>query len=198
MRSLFFAAATAVVSSLASAQTVYFWEDTDGVHYTDDPSQVPKDAKVEAAALKVRTPVGEPAAAAPTVPTTVPSGAQYAKGERDWRDRFIAAHRKIGTAKQTLAALEENWSSLSLNCQVPPTGSTTQLSAGPAGGRAAPVEVQTVAGQQPPCHFGPAQARLRVQIDQAKVQAKDAELDLEQLERQASLEGVPREWRRGW
>jgi hypothetical protein len=36
------------------------------------------------------------------------------------------------------------------------------------------------------------------ELAQKRVELKDAELDIERLEREATMAQVPREWRRGW
>ena len=48
------------------------------------------------------------------------------------------------------------------------------------------------------CLGNPVLEKIRLQIVRQGVEHKGAELDLEQLERQASMEAGPREWRRGW
>ena len=53
-------------------------------------------------------------------------------------------------------------------------------------------------GQRTYCQVNPLHDQLRVQLAQEAVELKNAELDLEQLDRRASMVAVPREWRRGW
>ncbi|MFZ5444477.1 MAG: DUF4124 domain-containing protein [Myxococcota bacterium] len=187
----------ALLAAPAFAQTVYSWEDQDGVHYTDDLSQVPKAAKVEvqtidAAPSRPATPSSPSAATAATAPvSSAPRPA--ANDERAWRERFVTANRRIATLKQELAALQTSLPS-------PTTCVTTPVN-GPLVATPVPTPPGTnvvVVNQQPRCQPNPLYERMKVHIEQKKVAVRDAELDLEQLERQASYDAVPREWRRGW
>lgn len=174
----------------ALAQTVYSWEDDDGVHYTDDLAQVPKKGRVEV------QPVDE-GASRPSRPTTIapspPSRPATSPGgesnEREWRERFVTAHRRISTLKQELAALETSLPPptrcVTLQRQTPPQSPDVVVLPNP-------VETRTR------CEPNPLYERVKIGIEQKKVEVRDAELDLEQLDRQASYESVPREWRRGW
>lgn len=168
----------AVIAVPAFAQTVYTWEDSEGLHYTDDASKVPRKAKVKgmvseplpaSAGLKAE-PATVAIAPAPTAATT----------EYEWRDRFIAAHRRIDTVRKSIAALEAT---------LPPR---TECVPQPL------VADPSNRGQLPYCQVNPLHDRMRVQLAQEAVELKNAELDLEQLDRRASMVAVPREWRRGW
>ena len=168
----------AVLAVPAFAQTIYTWEDSEGLHYTDDASTIPKKAKVEgrvsdpspaSSGLKAE---GAPLAVAP-VPTAPSS-------EYEWRDRFIAAHRRIDTVRKSIAALEAT---------LPPRTECVPQ----------PVVPNTRnRGQRTYCQVNALHDQLRVQLAQEAVELKNAELDLEQLDRRASMVAVPREWRRGW
>lgn len=196
-------ACLALISFPAIAQTVYSWEDADGVHYTDDLSQVPKKGKVEAQLIDAapsRPAKGQEAgaqttAAAPSAPPPA------ANDERAWRDRFIGANRRISTLKQEVAALQASLPARtecvpqpSVTSQVQTSGGTVIITPG------ATTAAGTVVVQQPTtqCQVNPLHDRIRLRIEQKKVELRDAELDLEQLDRQASYDAVPREWRRGW
>lgn len=177
----------------AVAQTVYSWEDADGVHYTDDPTQVPKQATVSAEHLEKRPVVAVQAvAASPSTGATAPQTVA-GQGEREWRERFITAHRRIKTLQQSVGALRGS---------LPPSQTCVQESvpvsvppaAGAAPGTPARVELTTVTHCRPNREY----ERLVVRIGQEEVALRDAQTDLEQLDRRASYDGVPREWRRGW
>lgn len=178
----------ALVAISASAQTVYSWEDKDGVHYTDDPSQVPKRVKTQKAALEAQrssTGVGVSAGGAPlatqNTSPTLPGGAD----ERTWRERFISATRRITQLRQSIDALYATLPSptvCSTSAQVNGTGLIV-------GGTA-----NTVAACGPSTLY----ARMKAEIAQKEVEFTNAQVDLQQLDRQASYDGVPREWRRGW
>lgn len=184
MRHLFLAV---LISAPAFAQ-VFSWEDKDGVHYTNDVAAVPKGAKV----TKVAEDVSDPVQARPSVevaaaprPASSPPSPANPTVEREWRDRFIQLHRAIVTKKQELSALEASLPN-KVDCVPQP--------------RVAPAVNGQVAQQQvvTRCMPNTMHDRIKLQIEQKRVEVKDAENDLEQLDRRASLESVPREWRRGW
>lgn len=180
-----------LISAPAFAQ-VFSWEDKDGVHYTNDAAAVPKGAKVKK--LEAED-LGSPVQAAPQVevasaprpsPSPAPTSPTDPSVEREWRDRFISLHRAIATKKQELSALEV---SLPNKVDCVPQQRAVQPTTGTA--------------QQPfaattRCMPNSMYDRIKLQIEQKRVEVKDAENDLEQLDRRASFEGVPREWRRGW
>ena len=188
MRSLTLVALIAVP---AFAQTVYSWEDEEGTHYTDDLSQVPRTSrqKVEAQVIDARPAsaglVSKPAPAQATL-AMAPVAPGPSANEAEWRQRFIEARRRIDTVRQGIVALEAN---------LPPRTECVPQ----------PMNVVTSGGAVIPngqfvqrCQVNPMHDRLRVQIAQQGVELKNAELDLEQLERWASMYSIPREWRRGW
>lgn len=180
----------AVLISAPAFSQVFSWEDKDGVHYTNDAAAVPKGVKVKKldaddngptvqAAPQAEVAVAPRPAAAPTSPAN-PSV------EREWRDRFIQLNRAIATKKQELSALEVSLPN-KVDC-VP---------------QQRPVQPTTGTAPQPftattRCMPNAMYDRIKLQIEQKRVEVKDAENDLEQLDRRASFEGVPREWRRGW
>lgn len=183
----------AVIAVPAFAQTVYSWEDADGLHYTDDPAQVPKQQrKVEAMQVDARP--SQPQQLVATAPPQQPSRVEAApQNEREWRDRFIGANRRISTLRQELSALQVS---------LPPR---TECIAQPVttvpGTQVITTNGVTVVNQPRPvarCQVNTLHDAIRVQMGQKEVELRNAELDLEQLDRQASYESVPREWRRGW
>lgn len=169
-----------VIAVPAFAQTIYTWEDKDGTHATDDLSQVPKTQKVEvtvpeARPASKRLEAPKPASVAVTTPTEPSS-------EYEWRDRFIAAHRRIDTLRRSIGALEAT---------LPPRIECVPQRV--RAGVSAPVGQPTAR-----CQVNALHDQLRMEIEQQKIDLRNAELDLDQLDRRASLVAVPREWRRGW
>lgn len=176
----------ALVAFPALAQ-IYSWEDKDGVHYTDDPTSVPKKVKANRQERERPREAGEAVAAAPS--RLGPVNTELPVREREWRDRFIEATRRIQTRKQELGALEASLPSKETCSQVRQV--VTQTGQGQV---AAEAKAQLVTQ----CVPNPMYDRIRLQMEQKQVELRDAELDLEQLDRRASMESVPREWRRGW
>lgn len=176
-----------LISAPAFAQ-VFSWEDKDGVHYTNDVAAVPKGAKVTKVAEDVSDPV-QPGSRErkATTQASEPLRLRWkaVTVEREWRDRFIQLNRAIVTKKQELSALEASLPN-KVDCVPQP--------------RVAPAVNGQVAQQQvvTRCMPNTMHDRIKLQIEQKRVEVKDAENDLEQLDRRASLESVPREWRRGW
>lgn len=166
----------AVIAVPAFAQTVYSWEDADGLHYTDDAAQVPKEKKATGTVFEPRAvPKATPVAVAP-FPAAAPETATI---EYQWRDAFIAANRRIDVLRDKIAALQAS---------LPPrTECVPQV--GVLGAVAQPVAR---------CQVNKLYDQLQVEIGQNKVELSVAQSDLEQLDRRASMVGVPREWRRGW
>ncbi len=180
MRSLLL---VAVIAVPAFSQTVYTWEDEDGVHYTDDPSQVPKKKKVEGVVFEPRAaPKSAPATVA-LAPTTSASTPEARSNEFQWRDAFVAAHRRIEALRESITALQ---ASLPARTECVPQPVVVN-----ANGAAA---AQPVAR----CQVNRLYDQLQVQIGQKRVELATAESELEQLDRRASMVSVPREWRRGW
>ena len=124
----------ALVALPAFAQTVYSWEDKDGVHYTDDPSLVPGKARTDATLLQPKVDpkpaddsaqvvMDSPTSPKPQTPATVapqqpavtqrqpPLVAQPTRdepNEQEWRNRFITANRRIETLEKNYSALERS------------------------------------------------------------------------------------------
>jgi hypothetical protein len=181
----------AVIAVPASAQMVYSWEDADGLHYTDDPAQVPKQQrKVEATQVDARPSQQQVA----TAPSPQPSRVEAApQNERERRERFIGANRRISTLRQELSALQVSLPPRT-ECIAQPVNTVPGTQVITANG-------VTVVNQPRPlalCQVNALHDAIRVQLGQKEVELRNAELDLEQLDRQASFESVPREWRRGW
>ncbi len=175
-------------SSASFAQTIYKWEDASGTHYADSMSAVPKSARnvetmrvVRDAPAPAPTPVPSPA---PTVVVHNSNGQVWEDSaglnESQWRDRFIKANRKIQTLEAQLAAADANPLTV---CPPPVVQNGAIVQPAAAGGR---------------CVLPNEYEQHRARIAQQKIDLVDARADLEQLERLASEQGVPREWRRGW
>ncbi|MDP1827535.1 MAG: DUF4124 domain-containing protein [Archangium sp.] len=191
----------AVIAVPAFAQTVYTWEDDEGIHYTDDASQVPKQQKkVEGRVIDARPASSGLVAPKPATVAVAaaPAAANPRLTEYEWRDRFINAHRRIDTLKQGIAALQASVPPRTECIQQQPvtvvTG--TGVTVVPAPGVGTPGTGTN--RRQARCQVNPLHDQLRVQIAQQQVELSAAEVDLEQLDRRASMEAVPREWRRGW
>lgn len=178
MRSLTLVALIAVP---AFAQTVYEWEDAEGVHYTDDLSQVPKgQKKVEGRVIDAR-PASTGLVSKPA-PVLVAAAPEAKSNEYAWRDRFISARVRIDTIRQNQAALLAS---------APPRVECVPQPYAPSGTPAVTRPVER-------CQLNYLHDQIMVQVAQLGVELKTAEFDLEQLERRASMESIPREWRRGW
>lgn len=191
----------AVIAVPVFAQTVYTWEDEEGLHYTDDLSQVPKKKKVEGVALDARPSSGLAAPKpANNAVALAPATGNPRATEYEWRDRFISARRRIDTLKQSIAALEASvpprTECIQQQQQVVVTGGGLTLVPAPP---SVPAPVGTDANRRlTRCQVNPLHDQLKVQIAQQGVELSAAEADLEQLDRRASMEAIPREWRRGW
>jgi hypothetical protein len=165
----------ALALSLFAGQ-IYSWTDASGtVHYTDDPATIPKAAKVQKTEGQPITTIEAPPAAKPApraaerAPRSDPkSGAgSDAAAEQRWRARFREAKEKI-------AALE------------------------------AQIDADTkIVGDDPLVVYG-RMRRRRVYDQNAEIVARRernkkelerAKAALDDLERRASNENVPREWR---
>ncbi len=209
-----FALVAVVLSVPVSAQTVYSWEDADGVHYTDDLSQVPKKGRVDATLMKADPrPAVTPVAVqrAPAL-AAEPSRPASSLNEREWRDRFVAATRRISTLEQNITALQVALPART-ECVAQPLVPVGTVQVGPQQG----APITTAPGAQvvtnngyttvnsgrvyspaARCQLNLEHDRMVKEIELKRVELGDAKTDLVQLERQASYDNVPREWRRGW
>jgi hypothetical protein len=220
-------ALVAVTSLVTFGQSVYTWEDADGLHFTDNPAQVPPKAKVKV--LAPSAPLGAPGPvpqdAAPTgpqvsspsspepraapasaadsgpaesapptatgVPTVAPNPPTVSPepaadrdaplDERAWRARFVSATRRVGTLRDRVTTLERGRASRA-DC-VPEPLTAAEVSA---------------PGGTTRCRSSATQDRLQARLAEVHGELREAELELEALDREASSLSVPREWRRGW
>ncbi len=175
----------------ALAQTVYSWEDADGVHYTDDPTRVPARATRRSEQKYERSVPTK----SDTPPVTVAAAEQSERDratqaeasrrrdeadrqtEQAWRSRFVTLNRAITSQKDLVARLKAALPSSPFAC--------TQ----PAGlGRRVVL----------PCNGNLEYERQSARIASEQARLDDLERQLEQLDREASYAAVPREWRRGF
>ena len=93
------------LASVASAQTIYTWTDSRGtVHYTDDPSTIPANAKAkttEGDDLSQMGPAPERPAQSQSQQPSSP-GADSKSDEEYWRKEFRAANEKVRSLEDEL------------------------------------------------------------------------------------------------
>jgi hypothetical protein len=198
------------------AQTIYSWTDDDGVeHYTDDSTAIPKKARVNAminndasnrkviptapmnlplVAQKVETPTTEPAKTLALAET--------------WRTLFKDARRKISALEYIISADEKKVEGVigvpsRVSCSYLPTPvNTAQLS---IQAQVGPVTVSSGFGAVQyanynagyPCFAVPDYEFIRAKerLEHSKIDLKNAQIDLADLERRAAREAIPLEWR---
>lgn len=187
-RSLLVAALVAVLAPRAHAQEVYSWTDAEGTtHFTDDPAAVPRGVRaspVEGVGMSVVRGAPRPAPAPPA--DAAPDAGVVrirrerkdpAAEERSWREAFRAAHATVRELEASVAAGARE---------------VEEINGLPVRGR---IQCANMGGS---ClGFGDPrweQSRQKLAADRAAlVRAREA---LEALERRASSQSVPREWRR--
>lgn len=167
------------------AQTVYSWEDDAGVHYTDDVRSLPKsDATVAAIELE-SGPIASLGSSPPYVPPDPTPFGPPSERERQWRTRFVEHHQRIQSQDELLRRLRAS---------LPAPTVCFQRSV-----RVGHQALGVAAGQplercRPNAEFTQMQAFIAVE----ETKLSDAKRQLEQLDRDASADNVPREWRRGF
>lgn len=180
-----------LVATLAApcfAQTVYSWEDGEGVHYTDDPTQVPARAtkrseqkyerSVAPKTTQVSVAVNETAERERNERAENTRRREQAEraSEQSWRQRFVAAHLSIASQKDLLARLRAALPASPTVCSQALVGRRGML----------------------PCAGNGEYERQTARIATEQSRLDDFERQLEQLDREASYASVPREWRRGF
>lgn len=173
----------------AMAQDVYRWVDAHGVvHYTNDPKVVPAKEKVEKTRGSALTEMGAPA---PKVEPRLRQDEPASSTERSevyWRDAFTQAHERIRVLELEIS---EDRRKVEDPSGLPVLGQYGCLAGGAwVGPNDQRYQTCRAYGVNP--DFQEAKDRL-VREQAALVKAK---ADLEDLERRASLQSVPREWRR--
>ncbi|MBX7098004.1 MAG: DUF4124 domain-containing protein [Myxococcaceae bacterium] len=205
--------AAALFASAASGQTVFRWEDPDGtVHYSDSMQGVPKGVKVStttgADITSVPTPPAPAATAAPAAPPpaqvpaapAAPARAELS-GEPYWRAQFKAAIAKVRDLEDEIqidSKKVDELNGMPLNQQVHcgsviVNGVTYNGQGTPPGYLPAPPGFGT--GN---CYVyqDPEIARAKDRLVRNKKALQRAKEDFDDLDRRASAEAVPREWRR--
>ncbi len=205
------------LSVSASAQSIYTWEDRSGSHFTDDPALIPLKFRTKAQAMKSlgAAPLTETGTSiSPAVPQSAEAANKQNQDERDWRSRFVGAMRRIESLKASIESLTRTLPPR-VDCvgqPLIPVGNVT-INGAPSPVLTAPgAQVVTVNGVTtvvagsplafgvPPavCRVNELHDRQQARIAEETVALAEARNDLESLDREASLRGIPREWRRGW
>ena len=200
--------------------TVYVWTDKEGAeHFTDELTSIPRGVKVRttegAPISRIEADTAKnvrPAVVAPPTGPAIPSASEQA-----WRQLFREAKTKVRVLEEDIEADRtkvEEVNGLPLtrqfNCAtgfyypqpVIVGGSTTVV----IGGQPAPgfnVGASVVVQRPPavyasPCFYGlnPEFERIRDRLDHNRRELVRAREELADLERRASFEAVPLEWRR--
>ena len=176
-------------SQAASAQVIYRWVDTEGVmHFTDDPASIPPKFRASASTMPAKelgvvlvkdTSTSEPPAgpgetAKPSVapaPDDRPSAEEEAaQSERKWRGAFKTLNRRIEELESSLVA-ERKRLETAANLAYYNAATGMYVSSGEAD-------------------------LIKEKIRKAELELKQAQEELQDLEREASRNSIPREWRR--
>ncbi len=192
----------------AAQSAVYRWEDAEGTtHYTNNPGEVPKGITVYATDGEPISRLSAdrddtPSVKVATVQVTLPP-ANPAQREAYWRGAFLELNRSIRSLEDEISLdqkkLEPTINGLPVNARYGCTSPyllnagagypVTTLAAHP-GLRTGPVTLGCVAYDDPEVKAA------RERITRNKLALTRATEDLQELERKASAESVPREWRR--
>lgn len=193
----------------AQAQSVYRWADSEGgVHYTDDPGTIPKGATVFAtegepisemgAPPVVRKPVEPQPVRHEAKPSTLDPGVP-SMSEQFWRDQFRGAKEKIHN-------LEDEILSDRHKVEDPgglPVSGRYWCNRGYGlgnvyGGGVAPADegAQGYVGGNCMMAINPEYQRAKDRIERNRKALERAKEEFRDLERRASFEAVPNEWRR--
>jgi hypothetical protein len=196
------ALASALSLSAEAQAQIYKWVDSHGdVHYTDDPSTLPKQAKprvteggdisrisssLSDAAAVVPAGARQPGPRRDADRATPEPPAPGGREERFWRKRFLVAHERIARIQRQIEEVKRG----------------AEVSGLPVNARY--VERCTLSftrnGEPKHCRQvlrdEDVQKRAERKVKALQEQLLDAELGLETLEREASERSVPREWRR--
>jgi hypothetical protein len=206
-----------LVGSLTSAQAIYTWEDAHGVHFTDDLSLVPSSKRSQVQALKSlgSAPLTETGAAiAPVAKPTAEAAAKQEADEQRWRERFVKATRRLEGLAASIEALKSTLPPR-IECVPQPlvpfgnvvvNGSRPSIVAGPGSQVVTANGVTSVVTSAAPqfgvvpgvCRVSEVHERQMARITEEVLALDEARKDFEALDREASLRGIPREWRRGW
>ena len=166
------------------AQVVYRWVDADGLmHFTDDPASIPpkyrasasKMAPPELGVVHVKEaqavePVDSPQVTSPKPPEPAEAEADPQQVERQWRGAFKALNRRVEELESSLVADRKLLATVAERATYNP-----------------------VTGMYFPTNEGD---QLRERIRKSELELKNAQEELQDLEREASRNSIPREWRR--
>ncbi len=214
-RRLFFS--VCVVGSVTSAQAIYTWEDAQGAHYTDDLTLVPtsKRAQVQAVKSLSSAPLTETGTAiSPVARPTAEVSAKQEADEQRWRERFVKATRRIEGLSASIEALKSTLPAR-IECVPQPlvpfgnvvvNGTRPAIVGGPGSQVVTVNGVTSVVTSAAPqfgvapgvCRVSEVHERQIARITDETLALDEARKDFEALDREASLRGIPREWRRGW
>jgi hypothetical protein len=192
-----------LLAHTAAAQNIFAWEDASGMHFTDDPSSVPVKFRSKAALLKGldRAPLTETGTAVSRPAAPSADSIQRSREEESlWRQRFIGAQRRIEALQHSIEVLRQTLPPR-LNCLGQPAvfgRMAPPLAPSGTVAFAVPNPSFFVPAVQLPCALNEVYDRQQARIAEETVALVEAKKDLEALDRQASLDGIPREWRRGW
>lgn len=166
----------ALVSSSADADQIFTWTDEEGVlHYTNDASQVPSNDKAKkhsGPALNEMTGAGDRDSSGAEDPATI---SKADAKEKRWRRRFNQAHARI---KALASNVSEDQARL-------------QVSGLPIFYRGK----QYTNGKDTFVIADPDFIETKRRLTQNERLLKQAKVALENLEREASSQAIPREWR---
>lgn len=171
------------VSQSALAQTIYRWVDADGVmHFTDDPAQIPTKARPGASKMppqEIELVIGkdapgdaatEVAAPKPAPEPARPSEPDPLQLERQWRSAFKVLNHRVEELESSLAA-ERKRLETAANSSV----------------------YNPMTGQYVPTNEA---ELIKERIRKSELELKHTQEELDDLERDASRNSIPREWRR--
>jgi hypothetical protein len=175
-----------LLASPAMAQPIYRWLDEEGVtHYTNDAANVPKGQKAEVTAGDEISVISRPAPAKPSSAAEAGSGATAERGfrseqdlmiEQQWRTAFRDAYSRIVALESTIEGdrriLDRHGGELPLRFF------------------SAPIYGGFGMGWPEPWYD-----EIKQRIGQNEAELRRAREALSDLERYASRQAVPREWR---
>jgi hypothetical protein len=169
--------AAALTTGPALAEDTYRWTDANGkVHATNDPSTIPKGAKGTkgAASESSDTPAGaeRPPPSGTEPPPKQSPESDTGAGETQWRARFRKVRERIARLE---AAIQTDRATLA-----DPSGHGVNLTFNASGGVVPSAELE----------------RVKEHLARSEQELAQARQALDDLDRQASRESVPREWRR--
>jgi hypothetical protein len=181
------AALTLLWSTLAFGQAIYTWVDQDGeTHFTDDPSTAPKGVKLrttegrEISSMSMGVRAADGGTVAPKKAPAGPSAPD--DSEVRWRKLFREARAKIATLEEEIERDRKQVEEIN---GMPVTGTYTCYARQTTGTR-----------YVIPCGSNAEHTRIKERLGTNRSALERARVELDDLERRASVAGVPREWRR--